>query len=94
MRGGPWFAEHAPNATIALASDSRRVHHNACKAGIGVAVLPCLLADRDPDLVCLLSSDKVLTLDLWLVVHRDLLRTARVRAVMDFLSEATSQQSQ
>jgi DNA-binding transcriptional LysR family regulator len=93
LRGGPWLAEHAPKATIALASDSRRVHHSACKAGIGVAVLPCVLADREPDLVCLLPPDKVLSLDLWLVVHRDLLRTARVRAVMDFLSEATSQQS-
>lgn len=88
LRGGPWLAEHAPTAKIALTSDSRRVHHNACKAGMGLAVLPCFIADRDPDLLRLLPPEDVLSLDLWLVVHRDLLRTARVRAVMDFLHEA------
>jgi hypothetical protein len=29
----------------------------------------------------------VLSLDLLLVVHRDLLRTARIRAVMEFLAD-------
>jgi len=92
LRGGPWLAEHASTAEVALASDSRRVHHNACKAGIGLAVLPCLIADRDPDLIQLLPPADVLSLDLWLVVHRDLLRTARVRAVMDFLHDVIKQQ--
>jgi hypothetical protein len=30
--------------------------------------------------------ERVLSIDLWLVVHRDLSRTARVRAVMDFVA--------
>lgn len=90
LRGGPWFAEYARGAKIALASDSRRVHHAACKAGLGVAILPCALADKEPDLICLLPPKKVLSLPLWLVVHRDLARTARVRAVMDFLFETVS----
>jgi DNA-binding transcriptional LysR family regulator len=85
VRGGPWFAEHAAGSRIALASDSARVHYAACKAGIGVAILPCRLADRERDLVCLLPTERVLTVDLWAVVHRDLIRTARIRAVMDFL---------
>ncbi len=85
LRGGPWFAKHARGAHVAVASNSRRVHHEACKAGMGVAILPCAVADKERDLVCLLSPDRVLSLQLWLVVHRDLARTARVRAVMDFL---------
>ena len=87
LRGGPWFAEHARGSAVAFASNSRRVQHAACKAGIGVAILPCALADREPDLVCLLPPERVLSVKLWLVVHRDLLRTARVRAVMDFLAD-------
>jgi DNA-binding transcriptional LysR family regulator len=87
LRGGPWFAKHAPHSRIALASDSRRVHQSACKAGIGVAILPCHLSDRDPDLIRLLPPEDVLSVELWIVVHRDLVRTARVRAVMEFLSE-------
>ena len=88
LRGGPWLREHAPKAKITLVSDSRRVHQNACKAGIGVAVLPCRIADLEDELVCLLSPEKVLSLDLWLVVHSDLARIARIRAVADFLAKA------
>jgi DNA-binding transcriptional LysR family regulator len=87
LRGGPWFAEHARNSRVVLTASSRRIHHAACKAGIGVAVLPTLLADRDPDLVCLLPSDRVIAAKLWLVVHRDLAGTARVRSVMDFIAK-------
>jgi DNA-binding transcriptional LysR family regulator len=90
LRGGPWFAEYAREAKVALASDSRRVHHAACKAGLGLAILPCALADKESDLICLLPPKKVLTLPLWLVVHRDLAKTARVRAVMEFLFETVS----
>jgi DNA-binding transcriptional LysR family regulator len=85
IRGGSWFAEHAPRAAVALASDSARVHFAACKAGMGIAILPTHLADRERDLVCLLPAERVLAVQLWVVVHRDLLRAARVRAVMDFL---------
>ena len=90
LRGGPWFAEYARGAKIALTSDSRRVHHAACKAGLGVAILPCALADKEPDLICLLPPKKVLSLPLWLVVHRDLAKTARIRAVTEFIFETVS----
>jgi DNA-binding transcriptional LysR family regulator len=90
LRGGPWFAEYARGAKVALASDSRRVHHAACKAGLGVAILPCALAEKESELICLLPPKEVLSLELWLIVHRDLARTARVRAVMDFLFETVS----
>jgi DNA-binding transcriptional LysR family regulator len=86
LRGGPWLAKHARGAAVALTSDSARVHFAACKAGAGVAILPSRVADRDPDLTCLLRPDNVLSLELVLVVHRELSRMARIRAVMDFLA--------
>jgi DNA-binding transcriptional LysR family regulator len=91
VRGGPWFAQHARGATVALASDSARVQFAACKAGMGVAILPCRVADRDPDLTCVLPAERVLSVELWEVVHRDLVRTARVRAVMDLLADLSRQ---
>jgi DNA-binding transcriptional LysR family regulator len=90
LRGGPWFAEHARDATVALQANSRRIQYGACKAGIGLGILPCLSADRDPDLIRLLPPEQVFVADLYLVTHRDLARTARVRAVIDFLHEAIS----
>ena len=87
LRGGSWLAQHAPHSPIALATNSRRIQHAACSAGMGAAILPSWIADRDPNLVCLLPPEKVMTVELWLVTHRDLLRTARVRAVVDFLAD-------
>lgn len=90
FRGGPWFAEHARDATVALQANSRRIHYGACKAGLGLAILPCLSADHDPDLVRLLPPEQVFVAELYLVTHRDLARTARVRAVIDFFHPAIS----
>lgn len=90
LRGGPWFKEHARSARVALKSNSRRVQHAACHAGIGVAILPCFLADKEPNLVCVLAHERVLSVELWLVVHRDLVRSTRIRATMDFLVDTTA----
>jgi DNA-binding transcriptional LysR family regulator len=90
LRGGPWFAEHARDATVALQANSRRIQYGACKAGLGLAILPCLSADHDPDLIRLLPPERVFVAELYLVTHRDLAQTARVRAVIDFLCEAIS----
>jgi DNA-binding transcriptional LysR family regulator len=65
-------------------SDSAWIHLATCKAGAGVAILPSRVADRDSGLMCPLRPEQVFSLDLLLVVHRDLARAARIRAVMDF----------
>lgn len=87
FRGGDWFDDHARDAQVVFAANSRHIQYAACKAGLGAAILPCLVADRDPDLVRLLPPERVRSLDLWLVAHQDLVRTARVRAVLDFLAD-------
>jgi DNA-binding transcriptional LysR family regulator len=93
MGGARWLAEHAPNARIGLAANSRLIQFAACKAGLGLAVLPSVAADREPDLVCLLPPRKVLSTKLWLVVHRDLAKVARVRVVVDFLASIVPRRS-
>jgi DNA-binding transcriptional LysR family regulator len=87
LPGGPWFAEHARGSNVALEANSRHIHYSACKAGLGLAILPCLAADRDPALVRLLPPEQVFTADLYILVHKELTSTARVRAVIDFLCE-------
>ena len=54
--------------------------------GLGLAILPCFGGDNDPSLVCVVPPEQVQTLDLWMVVHRDLAAVPRVRAVMEFLA--------
>ena len=87
FRGGDWFDKHVQTATVVFAANSRHIQYAACKAGLGAAILPSLTADSDPHLVRLLPPERVRSVPLWLVAHRDLLRTARVRAVMDFLTD-------
>jgi DNA-binding transcriptional LysR family regulator len=87
FRGGDWFEKHAREPAVVFSANSRHVQYAACKAGLGAAILPCIAADSDPDLVKLVPADRVRSVPLWLLAHRDLLRTARVRAVMDFLAD-------
>jgi len=59
----------------------------AARAGAGVAVLPHYLGAADPELEHVPMPDEPRD-TLWLVVHRDLRATPRVRAVLDFLVAA------
>jgi DNA-binding transcriptional LysR family regulator len=70
------------------------IHHNsalgllaAVRAGMGLAVLPCIVAGNDPDLVQCLPPAPGETRGIWLLTHERLRHTPRIRAVMDFLGE-------
>lgn len=65
--------------------------HAAARAGHGVAVLPCYLGDDDPNLTRIGEKIPELATDLWLLTHPDLRKTARVRALLDFLADAMKQ---
>ena len=58
----------------------------ALRAGLGIGCQSCFIANRDPKLVRLIP-DHTLELDVWLVTHPGLRRSARIRAVFDFLVE-------
>lgn len=60
----------------------------AARARIGLAALPCVIADRDPGLVRVAPFPEDFALDLWLLTHEDLRNTARIRALLDFLGAA------
>ena len=58
---------------------------SATLAGIGIGVHDCVLADAEPKLERLLPEDFKHEIEVWLVTHADLRRSARIRAVFDFL---------
>jgi len=57
---------------------------SAAQNGLGLALLPCFIGDRDPLLVRASSRKPTKALDLWLLTHSDLKRTARIKAFMAF----------
>jgi len=62
----------------------------AVRAGMGIGLLPCWLAGGDGELVRVLPEHS-LSQELWLVMHRDLKRAARIRVVADFFARELAQ---
>ncbi len=60
----------------------------AVKIGMGISTLPCFIGDTIPNLVRLSPASDYKQVDLWLLTHRDLRLTARVRAFNDHIADA------
>ena len=56
-------------------------------SGLGMAYLACNLGDRHPDLIRAPFQQPLPYRSIWLLLHRDLRNTARVRLFVDFLAE-------
>lgn len=54
------------------------------RSGLGLAILPCGVADQDPGLVRIDNSPPMPIADVWVLTHADLRHTARVKAFMEF----------
>lgn len=68
-------------------SNSMATLFNATVDGYGIGIHTALSAQQDPDLVRLFPDTPALEMDVSLVMHPDLKRSARVRAAWDYLSE-------
>jgi DNA-binding transcriptional LysR family regulator len=77
--------------------DQVAMHHatsggllSGVRSGFGIAVLPCIVGDADPDLIrCMpprTNHDRVM----WLFTHERVRHTPRVRTVIDFLYDKLS----
>lgn len=83
-----WMSEQGLDGRCRYRVDTVVGLHAAIRDGIGVGVMPCYLGDADPRLVRVGEPIGELALDLWLLTHPDLRRTARIRALMDHLATA------
>lgn len=82
-----WLRRIAGERPIVCEISDITGHYAAARAGVGVAGLPCFLGDADEGLQRLAFDGEGFSREIWLVVHRDLKRSAPIRAVMDFLIE-------
>lgn len=58
---------------------------SALRGGIGLGVLPCFIAQTEPDLIRVLPDEIALSRTYWLVTHADTRDVARVKLISDFL---------
>lgn len=84
MPGFEWLKEPARGGVVAFRANDPAALVSAATAGLGLVAVPCLLGDREPSLVRVpaLGFSRC---ELLLVTHEQLRRTARVRAVSDFV---------
>lgn len=86
-----WQHKHAQAARVVFRTNSTAAHLNAVREGMGIGILPCYAAAREPSLTCLARPDASLSRALWLVMHRDLRASVRVRALADFVARELAQ---
>lgn len=83
-----WLRDNVDSSRVTLRASSVNTVRDAAKAGLGLALLPCYIGDAEPALRRVGGIVESVSTDLWLLVHDDIRRTARVRAFMDFLHAA------
>ena len=83
-----WLASKIPPPSFVFRTSSLVNQLVAARAAIGLAVLPCYLGDAEPALArALLQPVADLRSEMWIVTHRDLRKTARVRAFFDVVAD-------
>lgn len=85
-----WLKDFAGERPVVFRTNDLSSQVATAREGVGIAALPCFLADTDPRLMPLPVSLEPLSREIWLVVHADLRRMPAVRAVMDFVAEQTA----
>ena len=94
--GNLWIHYQAWLRELGL-EDQVAVHHassggllSGVRSGFGIAVLPCIVGDSDPDLIRCVPPREGHGRILWLLTHERVRHTPRVRIVIDFLYERIS----
>jgi DNA-binding transcriptional LysR family regulator len=80
-----WTKQYCNDQTHNFYSDDTLLTLSAIKQDLGVSYLPCFLGDSDPVLERYCEPDPQHDLGLWILLHPDLKRTARVLAFRDYM---------
>lgn len=79
--GPPFMGESFDESQIVLKSNSTFAQLAAVANGLGVAELPCCVADLRPEVERIWPDEPPIPWPLWLITHEDLRRATRIRLV-------------
>lgn len=82
-----WIKKNFPKLKRAYRTNSSVAMFEMCREGLGLALLPCSLADEADDLVRVPVEHVDSGHDVWVLSHVDLRTTARVRIFRDRMVE-------
>jgi DNA-binding transcriptional LysR family regulator len=82
-----WLARHLPPEQARVRMNSYPGILHACASGLGLAVLPCFLGDREARLKRVTGTLADCRRPLWLLHHPDLRNMTRVRVVCNVVQD-------
>lgn len=82
-----WIKELGLENQVAVQHGSSAGLLSGVRSGFGIAVLPCMVGDGDPDLIRCLPPREDHGRVLWLLTHERVRHAPRVRTTIDFLYE-------
>jgi len=82
-----WMRKHAPGARVAVRVDAPEVFRRLVFEGAGIGHLPCIEGDLQPRVRRLTEPIDGFGMAIWVLTHRDLRNTARIRAFMQHVAE-------
>jgi DNA-binding transcriptional LysR family regulator len=77
-----------------LRSNDIAVHARGAAAGIGICELSCVFGDEQRGLVRVWPNEKPTLRPIWMVIHEDLRRAARIRLLSSAIVEAFQRNSE
>jgi len=86
-----FFDNTIKNAHVVFRSTNVSAQFNAILQGIGLGLVHCFMAQREPRLQVVLPRQLSVERTYWLLVHEDLRHVARVDAVCQFLTRILGQ---
>ena len=84
IRQSRWLEQHIPDARQTIRVDSFGTVINAVASGAGCGMLPCFAGDADPRFERMPGTYEATDVQLWVLTHPDLRKSARVRACLQF----------
>lgn len=93
-RPAVWLAQNVAPEMIVGGADSFLTLCKLAQAGLGRAILPCIVGDRAPLLERLPDVMPTFSVPLWVGSHEDLIDVPRIRAVRDYLADAITSRAQ
>lgn len=83
--GHGWMKQHAEGARTVMRTDTIAGLGIAARAGYGIAPLPAFMAFTHAELERIRPPDRIMAVNSYLIMPRDLRRVARVRALWEFI---------
>jgi DNA-binding transcriptional LysR family regulator len=88
------MGEPLEGARMAVRCDNPLIQLKVAADDVGIAELACFLGDASPDLVRVWPKEAPTRRSAWLIVHQDMRRSARIRAVSAAIGDEFRRQRQ